>query len=331
MGFFSSAKNTLYSQKRLSGFQKARNNPVLKDLMKNKRVAAALDQTRERDEINRDILSMKEVTREGARGLIAKYLSGRGRNISRKEGVVLKEEMGKMFNLGKRGFTYNEKSSDAVSGSSFSHSRPNSPVAPLPAAQPAAAKPAPQIPVAHASIKTPVMDSQAVANELSIPAENNKTEDNKQAVQTPASVISSLPDIPLEPKKEQVIASPSADNTVASPKENRNRAEERTPPAPVSAVSSLPDIPQEAKQDQEKNGNVVDLQEYRERREKNKIGETDSAAPRQSAVAQLENAQGKKKENYFDSRSPERYTQTTKSGKSYFDSMRRTLKRDEAA
>lgn len=279
MGIFSSSKKILYSQKRLSGFQRARNNPVLKDMMKNPEIAGALDRVGERDEINRDILAVKEggFSQDKARGLLGKYMAGRGRTISRKEGWRIAKAAGVMFRLGKKRYTTDNK----------------------------------------------ISSSTNAANETSPSRLSSANLPGKAVFSAGVRPIGNVTSVSPKPVTGQ-----PADAANKSVQNVENSGEEKAS-AYFSPISSLPDVATDFKKEPKGDSKAVNFHEYKKKKE---IAKHVEEAPQQSSVvSQLANAQSKIKNSYFDSRKPKRYTQTTSSGESYFDSMERSSRYKKAA
>lgn len=88
------AKINLYSKKSLA-WKRYQNSPVMKKLLTNPKIAAALDKPGERFEFFRDLQNAGEggVTKKDVKEMLGKYMMGKGRTISRKEASIIAGEM----------------------------------------------------------------------------------------------------------------------------------------------------------------------------------------------------------------------------------------------
>ena len=84
----------MYSGKSL-GWKKYQNSPAMKKLLSNPKIAAALDKPGERMEFFRDLQSAGNggVTKNNVKEMLGKYMTGKGRAISRKEASIIAGEM----------------------------------------------------------------------------------------------------------------------------------------------------------------------------------------------------------------------------------------------
>jgi hypothetical protein len=88
------AKINMYSGKSL-GWKKYQNSPAMKKLLSNPKIAAALDKPGERMEFFRDLQNAGNggVTKNNVKEMLGKYMTGKGRSISRKEASIIAGEM----------------------------------------------------------------------------------------------------------------------------------------------------------------------------------------------------------------------------------------------
>ena len=88
------AKVNMYSAKSL-GWKKYQNSPVMKKLLANPKIVAALDKPGERFEFFRDLQNAGSggVTKNSVKEMLGKYMTGKGRTISRKEASIIAGEI----------------------------------------------------------------------------------------------------------------------------------------------------------------------------------------------------------------------------------------------
>ena len=84
----------MYSGKSLA-WRRYQNSPVMKKLLSNPKIAAALDKPGERFEFFRDLQNAGKggVTKNNVKEMLGKYMTGKGRTISRKEASIIAGEM----------------------------------------------------------------------------------------------------------------------------------------------------------------------------------------------------------------------------------------------
>jgi hypothetical protein len=88
------AKINMYSGKSLT-WKRYQNSPVMKKLLANPKIAAALDKPGERFEFFRDLQNAGNggVTKNNVKEMLGKYMTGKGRTISRKEASIIAGEI----------------------------------------------------------------------------------------------------------------------------------------------------------------------------------------------------------------------------------------------
>lgn len=75
-------------------WKRAKNSPIMRKMLGNTNIAKALDKVSERDEFYRDMQSkgVGGVTKDEMKEVFGKYVSGKSRHISRKEGYAIAKE-----------------------------------------------------------------------------------------------------------------------------------------------------------------------------------------------------------------------------------------------
>ncbi len=88
------AKLNMYSGKSLA-WRRYQNSPVMKKLLANPKIASMLDKPGERAEFFRDLQNAGKggVTKNNVKEMFGKYMTGKGRTISRKEGSIIASEI----------------------------------------------------------------------------------------------------------------------------------------------------------------------------------------------------------------------------------------------
>ena len=84
----------MFSGKSL-GFQRYQNSPAMKKLSSNPKIASALDLPGERAEFFKDLQKAGKdgVTKNNVKEVLGKYMAGKGKTISRKEGSIIASEI----------------------------------------------------------------------------------------------------------------------------------------------------------------------------------------------------------------------------------------------